>query len=132
MCWPILIKASKLLWSYYFEWLNFFFIQLRSISEKKTPANSIILPIKLASGLQISKLKIYENYLPWSSGITVLYWISVMFVKLISSIPWSVFSDTKFSNDLNSRLGGKLASRNTITIFLKKNFKKPLAYCDHC
>ena len=100
---------------------------LHSITQyfwKKTPANSIILPIKLASGLQISKLKIYENYLPWSSGITVLYWISVMFVKLISSIPWSVFSDTKFSNDLNSRLGGKLASRNTITIFLKKKLQK--------
>ena len=100
---------------------------LHSITQyfwKKPPANSITLPIKLASGLQISKLKIYENYLPWSSGITVLYWISVMFVKLISSIPWSVFSDTKFSNDLNSRLGGKLASRNTITIFLKKKLQK--------
>ena len=98
----------------------------------KTMANFIILPITIASILQITKLKLYETYLPWSSGITVLYWISVMFVKLISSTPWSVFSDTKFSNDLNSRLGGKLASIKYNIDFPKKSFRKPSAYWDHC
>ena len=54
--------------------------------------------------------------------MTVLCWISVIVVNPISVIPFSVFSDTISSNELNSLLGGKLGTEE------KKNTKYSLPY----
>ena len=49
-------------------------------------------------------------YLPFSSGTILLCWISIMVVKSISAMAFSVFSLTNPSRDLNSLLSGTATS----------------------